>query len=111
MGVLQSLDPDNHPRAIHNVRAPNKYYVSAGLLNITSIQNWPLSPEALNQLSIDWIQATLLAKQRPLVVSFDEARPADDRRSWWAIYMGGGMWESYLPVKDSFAEIQRTGTN
>ncbi len=41
--------------------------------------------------------------RRPLVVNFDEARPADDRRSVWAVYMARGLWEPIMEAPDSFA--------
>ena len=49
-----------------------------------------------NGLTIDWIDRCIQRKQRVLAVNFDEARPEQDRRCWWSVYLGGGVWESHL---------------
>ena len=107
MGVFGSLDPYKHVLAIHNVNIPRAEYVGDETVQAASIQTQPMSPVALNRLAVDWFEAPLALGQRPLVVSFDEARPAADRRSWWAVYLGGGVWEGPLRVENGFAEFAR----
>ncbi|MEX2263218.1 MAG: Ig-like domain-containing protein [Bryobacteraceae bacterium] len=106
MKVFGDMDPYRHPRAIHNVNTPRPEYIDSPNVQLTSVQTNPSKPETLNQLAIDWWQAGLVRKQRPLVVSFDEARPSEDRRSWWAVYMAGGMWEPYVPVPQGYAALE-----
>jgi hypothetical protein len=106
MELLGRIDPYGHARAIHNVRAPVDAYIDSGAVQVTSVQTNPKSPAALNQLALEWWQASLLRGRRPLVVSFDEARPAEERGSWWSVYLGGGMWESYIPIEKEYASAE-----
>jgi hypothetical protein len=103
MHQLQQIDPYDHPRAIHNVNRPNDDYVDAEHIALTSIQTG--SPgsrtgqqNALehNRIAIEWINHCLTRKRRVLVVNFDEARPEEDRRCWWSVYLGGGVWETHV---------------
>lgn len=100
--LLASIDPYDHPRAIHNVRTPTAKYIDAEELSLTSIQTWPTSPQRLNELGVAWAEACLARGKRPLVVNFDEARPAEDRRSVWAVYMARGVWEPIVYSPDAF---------
>ena len=88
MRTFARLDPYRHPRAIHNVNTPEDAYD----LELTSIQTEDQTPAELNALAVAWRR-----KKPNTVVSFDEARPAA-RQIWWSVYMGGGMWESYVPL-------------
>lgn len=106
MKLLASIDPYNHPRAIHNVRTPLPDYIDTPELDLSSIQTWPTSPEKLNQLAIAWHRACLVRGKRRLVVNFDEARPAADRRSPWSVFLGGGVWEPIVPVPDTYAALE-----
>jgi hypothetical protein len=100
---LQELDPYDHPRAIHNVNRPNDQYVDAPQVDLTSIQTGsPGSRRGLenalehNRITIDWINRCAARERRILVVNFDEARPEEDRRCWWSVYVGGGVWETHV---------------
>jgi hypothetical protein len=106
MKLLSEIDPYQHPRAIHNVNAPNDEFLASSYVNVASIQTPPSSPRVLNALAIEWLQAPLATNRRPLVVGFDEGRPADERRSWWSVYMGGGNWESYIPVPAGYSATE-----
>jgi hypothetical protein len=106
MKLLGDIDPYDHPRAIHNVRVPTAEYIDSAELQLTSIQTDPKSPAALNQLAVDWREACRKRNKRSLVVSFDEARPADDRKSWWSVYMGGGIWESLVYVPKGYLAVE-----
>jgi hypothetical protein len=108
--LLGEIDPYGHPRAIHNVRAPADTYIDSAEVQMSSIQTNPKSPAALNQLAVEWWQASLVRSRRPLVVSFDEARPAEDRRSWWSVFLGGAVWESYIPVDRGYAAAEPAWT-
>jgi hypothetical protein len=101
--LLASIDPYDHPRAIHNVQTPVPNYIDTEELDLSSIQTWPSGPERLNELGITWAEACLARGKRPLVVNFDEARPPEDRRSVWAVYMARGLWEPIVYSPDSFA--------
>ena len=101
--LLASIDPYNHPRAIHNVQTPRTKYIDTTELDLTSIQTWPTSPARLNELGVIWAEACLARGKRPLVVNFDEARPPEDRRGVWAVYMARGLWEPIVYSPDSFA--------
>ncbi len=105
MELLGTLDPYAHPRAIHNVNLPRAAYLNSPAVQMTSIQTDPSKPATLNRLAVDWFEAPLALVTRPLVVSFDEARPAGDRRSWWSTFLGGAVWESLLPVEGSYSEF------
>ncbi len=107
MALLDTIDPYDHPRTIHNVNIPRAEYVTHHAVHAASIQTDPKSPQMLNQLAVDWFAAPLVRGRRPLVLGFDEARPPDERGSWWAVYLGGGIWESLLPVETGYAEYQR----
>ena len=103
MHQLQQLDPYDHPRGIHNVNQPNNEYIDASPIDFTSIQTGsPGSRSGLekalehNRIAIDWIDRCRTRKRRVLVVNFDEARPEEDRRCWWSVYIGGGVWESHV---------------
>ena len=103
MRQLQRIDPYGHPRGIHNVNRPNNEYVDAPYIDFTSIQTGsPGSRSGLekalehNRITIDWIKGCTDRKRRVLVVNFDEARPEEDRRCWWSVYTGGGVWETHL---------------
>lgn len=103
MHQLQRIDPYDHPRGVHNVNQPNNDYVDAEHVAFTSIQTGsPGSRRGLenalqhNRITIDWIHRCLARKRRILVVNFDEARPEEDRRCWWSVYLGGGVWESHV---------------
>jgi hypothetical protein len=103
MRQLRELDPYDHPRGIHNVNWPNDTYVDAEELDFTSIQTGsPGSRTGLenalehNRITIDWIDRCIQRNRRVLVVNFDEARPEEDRRCWWSVYLGGGVWESHV---------------
>ena len=100
---LAALDPYQHPLAVHNVSQPVVEYVASPLLTVTSIQTQETPPAALNALAVAWLESCLLYNQRPLAVSFDEARPAASRKSWWSVYLGGAIWETYLPVAESYS--------
>ncbi len=104
LDLLGSLDPYGHPRAIHNVNTPWPEYVDAQSVQMSSIQTLPLKPVTLNRLAEFWVAAPLTRSRHPLVVSFDEARPPGSRRSWWAVFLGGGIWESILPVRGGYSE-------
>ncbi len=105
LDLLGTLDPYDHPRAIHNVNVPRPDYVDAQSVQMSSIQTLPLKPETLNRLAGWWVAAPLARNRPPLVVSFDEARPAQSRGSWWAVFLGGGVWESILPVQAGYSEF------
>ena len=103
LGTLEQLDPYNHPRGIHNVNRPSKEYVDADHVDFTAIQTGsPGSRRGLknalehNRLSIDWIKLCESRGRRVLVANFDEARPEEDRRCWWSVYLGGGVWETHV---------------
>jgi hypothetical protein len=103
MRQLQRIDPYDHPRGIHNVNRPNDDYVDAEHVDFTSIQTGsPGSRTGLenalehNRITIDWINRCLARRRRVLVVNFDEARPEEDRRCWWSVYLGGGVWETHV---------------
>jgi hypothetical protein len=104
--LLARIDPYNHPRAIHNVNRPVEEYVDSPDVQVTSIQTPPRKPESLDEIAVEWFEACLVRNGRPLVVSFDEGRPALDRRSWWSVYLGGGMWESLARVPGGYAEAE-----
>lgn len=105
MALLKSIDPYNHPRAVHNVNSPVSRYVDHPGVEVTSIQTQPSSPAALNRAAIEWFEAALVRNRRPLVVSFDEGRPAD-RKSWWSVYLGGGIWELYEPAPSGYSTAE-----
>jgi hypothetical protein len=103
MRQMQQIDPYDHPRGIHNVNWPNNDYVDAEHIDFTSIQTGsPGSRTGLenalehNRITINWINRCLSRKRRVLVVNFDEARPEEDRRCWWSVYLGGGVWETHV---------------
>ncbi len=103
MQQLQQIDPYNHPRGIHNVNRPNDEYVDAEQVDFTSIQTGsPGSRNGLenalehNRIAIDWIDRCVVRKRRVLVANFDEARPEEDWRCWWSVYLGGGVWETHV---------------
>jgi hypothetical protein len=103
MRRLQEIDPYHHPRSVHNVNSPNDEYVTAGQVDFTSIQTGsPGARKGLekalehNRITIDWIDRCVARRRRILVVNFDEARPEEDRRCWWSVYLGGGVWESHV---------------
>jgi hypothetical protein len=103
MRTLKKIDPYDHPRGIHNVNQPNNDYVEADEVDFTSIQTGsPGSRKGLdkalehNTMAIDWIERCIARKKRVLVVNFDEARPEEDRRCWWSVYLAGGVWESHV---------------
>ena len=103
MQQLHQIDPYDHPRGIHNVNRPNNDYVDAEHIDLTSIQTGsPGSRTGLenalehNRITIDWINRCLARRRRVLVVNFDEARPEEDRRCWWSVYLGGGVWETHV---------------
>ncbi|MGH9627175.1 MAG: DUF5060 domain-containing protein [Bryobacteraceae bacterium] len=106
MEMLAKIDPYNHPRAIHNIRQPDPVFVASPHARVASIQTNPSTPEELNRLAIDWLKSALVRNARLPVVSFDEARPADDRKSFWAAYMGGGIWESFVPVPNGYEALE-----
>ena len=101
--LLASIDPYNHPRAIHNVQTPTAKYIDTTELDLTSIQTWPSSAARLNELGVTWAEACMTRGKRPLVVNFDEARPPEDRRSVWVVYMARGLWEPIVYSPDNFA--------
>jgi hypothetical protein len=103
MSHLQSIDAFNHPRGIHNVNQPNDEYIDADCVDFTSIQTGsPGTRKGLanaldhNRMTTNWIQRCADRRRRILVVNFDEARPEEDRRCWWSVYLGGGVWESHV---------------
>ena len=98
MSQLQKVDPFGHPRGIHNVNQPNNQYIDAQQVDFTSIQTGsPGSRSGLekalehNAIAIKWIERCVERNQRLLVVNFDEARPEEDRRCWWSVYLAGGV--------------------
>jgi len=105
--LLASIDPYDHPRAIHNVRTPTAKYIDTEELSLSSIQTWPTSPQRLNELGVAWAEACMARGKRPLMVNFDEARPPEDRRSVWAVYMARGVWEPIVYAPDTFAVYER----
>jgi hypothetical protein len=103
MRQLRQIDPYDHPRGIHNVNQPNNDYVDAEQVHFTSIQTGsPGSRTGMenalehNRIAVEWINRCIQRKRRILAVNFDEARPEEDRRCWWSVYMGGGVWESHV---------------
>ncbi len=103
MRQLQQIDPYDHPRGIHNVNRPENSYVDAEQIDFTSIQTGsPGSRKGLasalehNRIAIGWIDRCIKRRRRVLVVNFDEARPEEDRRCWWSVYLGGGVWETHV---------------
>ena len=103
MRQLAGIDPYDHPRGIHNVNRPNNEYVDAEQVDFTAIQTGsPGSRKGMeralehNRMARDWIQRCVTRKRRVLVASFDEARPEEDRRGWWSVYLGGGVWETHV---------------
>ncbi len=95
--MIRTFDPYDHPLTVHNVNAPERAeeMVRAGL-DMTSIQTGVLAPRGHNALAIQWRRRSE-ELGRPLVVHFDEARPATDRRNVWAAYLGGAGWEAFVP--------------
>ncbi len=100
---FRQLDPYRHPLGIHNVNRPSDRYIDSPAMDFTSIQTG--SPgrrkgleKALehNRITVDWIERCRVRRRRVLVVNFDEARPEEDRRCWWSVYMGGGVWETHV---------------
>ncbi len=108
MKSLREIDPYDHPRGIHNVNRPSDDYLDTEAIDFASIQTGsPGRPGTLedvlqlNRMAIDWIRRCADRGTRCVMVGFDEARPELDRRCWWAVYMGGGVWESHvLPPYD-----------
>jgi CubicO group peptidase (beta-lactamase class C family) len=107
-GLLQRLDPFQHPRGIHNVNQPDDAYVDAPQVDFTAIQTGDPSRRAgrelalkHNQLAGDWLRRCEARGRRPLMVGFDEGRPELDRAAWWSAYLGGAGWEAHvLPPYD-----------
>ena len=93
MQTLESIDPYDHPRGIHNVNTPNDAYVDAAQVDFTAIQTSFANALNHNQRTIDWINRCKTRNKRILMVNFDEPRPLLDRKGWWSAYMGGGVWE------------------
>jgi len=93
---LEAIDPYGHPRGIHNVNRPTDAYADAPQVNFTAIQTNGRDPLVHNKLAIDWIARCKARRQRVLMVGFDEGRPEEDRRAWWAAYLGGGVWEAHV---------------
>jgi hypothetical protein len=105
--MLRDLDPYDHPVTVHNVNDPKRAreMVEAGF-DLTSIQTSEQPPSAHNSLALSWWRNSESAG-KPLVVSFDEGRPATDRRNVWAVYMGGGMWEAIAKrVREGGFEVE-----
>lgn len=103
MRLLRDIDPYDHPRGIHNVNRPSDAYVDCEAVDFTSIQTGaPGTRKGLknalehNQIAIDWIQRCRTRGRRILMIGFDEARPEEDRRCWWSVYIGGGVWETHV---------------
>ncbi len=103
MKQLKRIDPYDHPRGIHNVNQPNVEYIRADDIDFTSIQTGsPGRRQGLrkalehNRIARDWMERCLAENRRLLVVNFDEARPEEDRRCWWSVYIGGGVWETHV---------------
>lgn len=91
--LLAELDPYDHPIAIHNVNEPLDEMILDPDVNVTSIQTKDMPPERINALALRWRKRSE-ELNRPIVVMFDEGRPAMDRRSVWAAFMGGAGWEA-----------------
>lgn len=91
--LLARLDPYRHPIALHNVNEPSEALIRDPDINVTSIQTQPVPPRRINVLATDWLRLSKRLRL-PVVVSFDEGRPPMDRRSVWAAYLGGAMWEA-----------------
>jgi len=106
MKLLGTIDPYQHPRAVHGVNFPRPDYIDSPAVQLASIQTGPSKPATLNQLAVDWFGGALTRNARPLVVSFDEARPAVDRRSWWSVFLGGGVWASRLPAQEDPSRLE-----
>ena len=96
MKHLRDNDPYRHPRGIHNVNSPTNEYIDAPQVDFTAIQTKGSDPLDHNRLAIQWIERCKARKQRILMVGFDEGRPEEDRRAWWAAYLGGGVWEAHV---------------
>ncbi|RMG39271.1 MAG: DUF5060 domain-containing protein [Planctomycetota bacterium] len=103
MRQLSRIDPYDHPRGIHNVNRPTDAYIDAPQIDFTSIQTDSpggrrSTAAALqhNRMAIQWLERCARRRRRMLVVGFDEARPEEDRRCWWSVYLGGGVWETHV---------------
>lgn len=96
MKRLQTIDPYGHPRGIHNVNSPTNEYIDAPQVDFTAIQTKGGDPLAHNKLAIEWIRRCKARRRRVLMVGFDEGRPEQNRRAWWAAYLGGGVWEAHV---------------
>ena len=100
---FRHIDPYRHPLGIHNVNHPRNAYVESLFIDFTSIQTGhPGTRTGLrfalehNALALRWIQHCRNRKTRVLMIGFDEGRPEEDRRAWWAAYLGGGVWEAHI---------------
>lgn len=110
MRALQSIDPLDHPRGIHNVNQPHNEYIDAECVDFTSIQTGsPGTRRGLanalehNRITTDWIQRCVRRQRRILVVNFDEARPEEDRGQAYAIYLPvGGRVSVDWPVGGTY---------
>ncbi len=96
MKQLQQIDPYDHPRGIHNVNSPEDSYIDAPQIDFTSIQTNFRDPLRHHPLTLQWIARCQARGKRILTVGFDEGRPEEDRRGWWAAYLGGGVWETHI---------------
>ncbi|GIW95025.1 MAG: hypothetical protein KatS3mg110_3066 [Pirellulaceae bacterium] len=100
MEQLGQIDPYRHPRGIHNVNLPTDIYIDSPYVDFTSIQTdnagGAFAAVRHNGLVAQWLERCATRGRRMLVVSFDEARPEEDRRCWWSVYMGGGVWETHV---------------
>ncbi len=101
-GLLKEMDPYHHPIGIHNFNRPDRDYILSPSIDFTSIQTGTagktdgLRPEDYQRLVSGWLDSCRLLKARRLMVGIDEGRPECDRRSWWTVYLSGGVWEAHV---------------
>jgi hypothetical protein len=93
MRLLERIDPYDHPRGIHNVNRPTDAYIDSDAVDFTAIQTNFRDPLKHNALALQWLRRCRQRGRRNLVINFDEPRPEQDRRGWWAAYMAGAVWE------------------
>jgi CubicO group peptidase (beta-lactamase class C family) len=93
MALLARLDPYDHPRGIHNVNEPEPEYLQSPHVDFASIQTKFLDPLDHSPLALEWIESASELGTRVPMIGFDEPRPELVRSGWWAVLLGGGVYE------------------
>ncbi len=115
--LLKTIDPYDHPIALHNQNVPVSWFLNCDALTVASIQTQKpsisLPSGQFNKWAGQWRQEAQAAG-RPIMISFDETGKINcgendrgyARQMIWSLVFGGAQFELHTSPMSNYQEFE-----